>query len=155
MNRGISAGQAAAAAPANGTAGPVPSSGPSIVRACAEAARACAANHAVREQQRSGRRLIDVVDGVLDVLEEITLTAAEPEQEPLVGEWLLWLGTAVEEPLPVMVRCAESAIELHDALLDWQTELLDRAVPARSSGRYPDDDWDGPARGLVGWPAGA
>lgn len=47
------------------------------------------------------------------------------------------LDAAVDEPLPAPVRQATTATDLHDALLDWQDELLDRVVPWRARERLP------------------
>ena len=113
--------------------------GASIGRASAEAERAREARRTAMELARGERRAVHVVDCILDVVEEINLSEmASPEQETVIGEWLLWLDHAVDVPVPVPVRNAGNATALHDALLDWQDELLDDVAPSRAAHQAAD-----------------
>jgi hypothetical protein len=113
--------------------------GASIGRASAEAQSAREAGRTAIEQARGERRAVHVVDCILDVVEEINLSEmASPEQETVIGEWLLWLDHAIDVPVPVPVRSAGNATALHDALLDWQDELLDDVTPSRAAHQAAD-----------------
>jgi hypothetical protein len=117
----------------------VPAQGPSIVRASVEAARAREQQALAISRARGERRLIAVVDDVLEVVETVNLGAGPGRrQEDLVAEWRDWLGSVSDGPLPLRVRDAENALQMHDALLDWQDVLLDRLVPDRGDAQRTD-----------------
>jgi hypothetical protein len=46
---------------------------------------------------------------------------------------LLRLEVEAGRPLPAKVSEARTPVRLHSALLDWQEELLDEAVPGRAA----------------------
>ena len=113
---------------------PIPHSGPSIRRASEEFFVARAAS----QEARRWRTAVRLVDGLLDVLEEINQSGRGHDEDALIPGRLRRLETAVGRPFPARVHRARTPIRLHAALLDWQEALLDEGVQARSALRDLD-----------------
>lgn len=128
--------RAAADAPAARSA---PSAG--IRRASAEASRARdeALARLVRERQR--RRAVRAVDELVDALEDLNLSGRGRQTTALMPGWLRRLELEACRPLPPRVSQARNPVRLHAALLDWQEELLDEAVPGRALYALVDHDF--------------
>jgi hypothetical protein len=111
-------------------------------------ARASAEFRAAREQGRKERlyrshfrRRLDAIDECLSRLEDLHLAGLPIAQlggRKAVVEALA--AQAGEEP-PAAVRTARNSYALHDALLDWESAVLDAVVPGRRE-RFPDLDRD-------------
>lgn len=113
-------------------------SGPSIRRASEEFFVARAAS----QEARRWRTAVQLVDGLLDILEEINDSGRGHEGDALIPGRLRRLETALGRPFPARVHRARTPIALHSALLDWQETLLDEGVRARSALRELDRHLD-------------
>ncbi len=97
-----------------------------------------------REREEAAERLhaLRAIDRVLESLEEINLSGRG--FEPVTGFSLVAVERATGSEPPPSVRAASTPVDLHEALLDWQQQLLDRALPARESFRDVDAEIDPP-----------
>jgi hypothetical protein len=84
----------------------------------------------VRERQR--RQAVCAVDDLVDALEDLNLSGRGRQATALMPGWLRRLEVEACRPLPPRVSQARVPVKLHAALLDWQEELLDEAVPGRA-----------------------
>jgi len=87
-------------------------------------------------------RTLRGIDRVLEALEEINLTGRG--FDPVTDQSLAALEHATAAELPQFVRGAPTPVDLHEALLDWQEQLLDRAIPTRQTFRSVDAEIDPP-----------
>jgi hypothetical protein len=113
------------------------------IREASNATRAALETHR-RERHAAVRqmRTLRTIDRVLESLEEINLRGRG--FEPVNGMALLQMQRAMDCELPAAVRAALTPVDLHEALLDWQEQLLDRARPARAEFREVDAEIDPP-----------
>jgi hypothetical protein len=113
---------------------PAPGSAPSagIRRASAEASSALGEARGRRETDRRRRQAVQAVDELINALEDINLTGRGRQPAALTPGMLLRLEVEADRPLPAKVSEARTPVRLHSALLDWQEELLDEAVPGRA-----------------------
>ena len=84
-----------------------------------------------RARRQHERRLLDLVDELLDDLETVNLSGHGNVPDLLVAARVWRLEHSLDAPPPAPVREASTAITLHSALLDWQDELLDQLVVDR------------------------
>lgn len=90
-----------------------------------------------RAQERARLRApIELIDELVDRIEQDNLDR-QREIAPQLWEDLLRLPEMMARPLPAPVLHAMNTAHLHAALLDWQAEMLDAAVPQRAL--YPND----------------
>jgi hypothetical protein len=95
--------------------------------------RAAAAASAEAARRRAGaRRGVAAIDEVLGAVEEHHL-ARLPRQVRLLREWRDHLEQRGGLTVPRHILTLENTARLHEALLDWQEELLDQLVPGRAS----------------------
>jgi hypothetical protein len=118
-------------------------SGPSIARANADHSRQREVWITGRHHEVERRRVLRAVDAFLDTVEEINLSGRGREPDPLMRHRLRRLEVEVGERLPDMVRRAPNGHRLHEALLDWEDELLDDANPSRAMYRTMSDEMAG------------
>jgi len=97
-----------------------------------------------RDHQRESGRLetLRAIDRVIETLEEVNLKGRG--FEPVTGEALMAVERVTNAELPSAVRGALTPVDLHEALLDWQEQLLDRAKPSRLEYRDVDAEIDPP-----------
>jgi hypothetical protein len=94
-----------------------------------------------RSRQQRRAQALQTIDRVIERVEEVNLSGAG--FDPLRGVSLRALEETFGE-LPASVRGAPTPVDLHEALLDWQEQLMDRAFPARQSFREVDAEIDPP-----------
>jgi hypothetical protein len=94
-----------------------------------------------RLQAAHFRRCLDVIDACLSRLEDLHL--ADLPIAKLGGRQavLQALVTQTGEEPPAAVRTARNSYALHEALLDWEWEVLDALVPRRPE-LFPDSNKD-------------
>ncbi len=97
-----------------------------------------------RDRHSAEERLqtLRAIDRVIDSLEEINLSGHG--FDPVAGTALVAVEQVTHTELPPAVRNAPTPVDLHDALLDWQEQLLDRVVPGREVYRGVDAEIDPP-----------
>lgn len=103
----------------------------SISRAAAEAHEQRQAWRAALEADVRRYESVRVTDSVLARVEEINLGGAGVVPGVHIAAWKRELAATLRRPLPAGVRYAHNGHELHSALLDWQDQLLDEAIPER------------------------
>lgn len=106
-------------------------SGPSIALANAEHSRRRQVWQSQRVEQFERRRVLRAVDDFLTTVEEINLVGQGRHPDPLMPHRLRRLEALIGRRVPDTVRGAANGQRLHEALLDWQEELLDEANPSR------------------------
>jgi hypothetical protein len=113
------------------------------IHAASEAAHK-AIDESRRDRLEAERRIrtLRAIDRVLESLEEVNLSGRG--FEPVTGVSYLALERATASELPPPVRGALTPVDLHEALLDWQEQLLDRVVPARATYHAVDAEIDPP-----------
>jgi len=100
--------------------------------------------------QRQMRRCLEAIDKCLADLEELHVNGAPlTRRHDCRGVVAGLISRAGEEP-PAGVQMARTSYELHSALLDWESAVLDGVVSDRRE-RYPDlteerDQWRRPRR---------
>lgn len=141
-----------------------PALGTGIRRASAEASSALGEARGRRDTDRRRRQAVQAVDDLINALEDINLTGRGRRQAALTPGMLLRLEVESGRPLPAKVSEARTPVRLHSALLDWQEELLDEAVPGRAAyvlmdqEQWPSETEPGIARlaaALRTWAVGA
>ena len=114
---------------------------PSIARASADFVRLQDEWRAGRRQVAERRRVLHAVDGFLDTVEESNLAGHGRRLDPLMHHRLRRLEAQVGRALPDSVWRAPSGHRLHEALLDWEEDLLVQAgLGARLHGGDGFDD---------------
>jgi hypothetical protein len=96
------------------------------------------------------RRCLNAIDDCLTKLEEMHARGAQIARRDGCSKVVAQLVNRVGEPPPEGVRTARTSYDLHTALLNWQSAVLDALVPHRRE-RFPDlnserDDWPRPRR---------
>jgi hypothetical protein len=124
------------------------------------AGRLAVANHEIREATVSfdlavalrhrARRGIEAVDMVLEAVEQHHL-ARRPRAVPPLAEWIAWLEREGGLSVPARILEMRNTVRLHGALMDWQDELLDTALPGRQQLACADDDRDAEQRRHSDW----
>jgi hypothetical protein len=101
--------------------------GPSIAQANADFSRQRDVWLAGRRQATERRRVLHAVDGFLDTVEESNLAGHGRRPDPLMRHRLRRFEARLGLSLPEAVLQARDGHRLHEALLDWQDDLLDQA----------------------------
>ena len=114
----------------------------SIREASLEAIEALDSARRERDEAAQRLRTLRGIDRVLEALEEINLSGLG--FEPVTDESIAAMERVTDAQLPQAVRGATTPVDLHEALLDWQEQLLDTAVPARVEFREVDAEIDPP-----------
>ncbi len=96
------------------------------------------------------RRCLEAIDGCLNRLEELHLKGAQIARRDGCRKVVASLAAEVGEQPPEAVQTARTSYDLHSALLNWQSAVLDAIVPRRRE-RFPDlnlelDEWPRPRR---------
>lgn len=110
-----------------------------------------AANLAIREaadafdrariRRREARRGVEAIDAVLHAVEEHHL-ARLPRNVSLLPRWRALLEEKGGLSIPPHIEQIQHTVRLHDALMDWQDQLLDEAVPGRADLVQADEAWE-------------
>jgi hypothetical protein len=87
------------------------------------------------------RRGIDAIDVVLEAVEQHHL-ARRPRSVPPLPEWVATLEQQGGLPIPSYILGLRNTKRLHGALLDWQDELLNIALPGRAQLTRLDEQRD-------------
>jgi hypothetical protein len=93
-----------------------------------------------REDPDAIRDAIRLIDDQLDALEMIHIGSADMQLFTAAREALTALESLSGEPFPDSIRYATTSYQLHEALLDFQATLLDRALQLR--GEYAQSSSD-------------
>ncbi|MDB5067490.1 MAG: hypothetical protein JWM18_3924 [Chloroflexi bacterium] len=119
--------------------------------------RLAVANRVIREAavsfdvaavvRRHARRGIEAVDRVLEAVEQHHL-AGHPRRVPPLPEWIVRLEQEGGLSVPAHILELTNTVRLHGALMDWQRELLDAALPGRAQLARADDEDDAHRRWL-------
>lgn len=118
----------------------------SIHRAAVEAREGLLMWRAGVEADARLREPVRVVDSLLARVEESNLAGHGAVAGVHVRLWIRELARALGRPVPIGVRRAQTGYELHGALLDWQEQLLDEAVPhGRESAEVDQPDAAAPS----------
>jgi len=96
------------------------------------------------------RRCLTGIDDCLTKLEELHAKGTQIARRDGCRKVVAQLVAAVCEEPPEAVQTARNSYDLHSALLNWQSLVLDTLVPHRRE-RFPDlnrerDDWPRPRR---------
>ena len=113
----------------------------SIHHAAVEAHEALLMWRAGVEADARLREPVRVVDSLLTRVEESNLAGHGAVAGVHVRLWIRELARALGRPLPIGVRRAHTGYAFHAALLDWQEQLLDEAMPPgreSAEGHQPD-----------------
>jgi hypothetical protein len=92
-----------------------------------------------RARRRRSRRGIEAIDDVLEALEEYHL-ARRPRDVPLLPAWRARLEDEGGLSIPEDVLNVQHTVHLHVALMTWQEELLNDAVPGRAELAQADEE---------------
>src|SRR5438270_5459060 len=95
----------------------------SIHEASEAAHKALDTSRRSRHMAEERLQTLRAIDRVIDSLEEINLSGRG--FDPVAGTALMAVEEAMNAELPAQVRGAPTPVDLHDALLDWQEQLLD------------------------------
>lgn len=104
-----------------------------------------------RSLAQSGRRsLLEAIDECLTRLEELHVHGDLIARRDGCRKVVAGLVEQVGEEPPESVREARTSYDLHSALLNWESTVLDALVPQRRE-RFPDlnqeaDEWPRPRR---------
>jgi hypothetical protein len=119
--------------------------------------RLAVANRAIRQAavsfdvavvvRRRARRGIEAVDWVLEAVEQHHL-AGRPRRVPPLPEWIARLEEEGGLSVPAHILELRDTVRLHGALMDWQHQLLDAALPGRAQFFRADDEDGGHRRWL-------
>lgn len=96
------------------------------------------------------RRCLNAIDDCLTKLEDLHAKGARIARREGCRKVVARLVETVHEDPPEAVQTARNSYDLHSALLNWQSLVLDALVPHRRE-RFPDlnqerDDWPRPRR---------
>jgi hypothetical protein len=91
-----------------------------------------------RARRRRSRRGIEAIDDVLEELEKYHL-ARRPRDVPLLPAWRTRLEDEGGLSIPEDVLNVHHTVHLHVALMTWQEELLNDAVPGRAELAQTDE----------------
>jgi hypothetical protein len=101
-------------------------------------------------RRREARRGIDAIDVVLESVEQHHL-ARRPRSVPLLPEWIVLLEQEGGLSIPPHILGLRNTRRLHAALLDWQDELLNIALPGRARLVHADEERDAELRRRSVW----
>lgn len=116
----------------------------SIHRAAVEAREARLMWRAGVEADARLREPVRAVDSLLTRVEESNLAGHGAVAGVHVRLWIRELARALGRPVPIGVRRAHTGYAFHAALLDWQEQFLDEAMP-RGRESAEDDQPDATA----------
>ena len=102
---------------------------------------AAAAFDRARVRRREARRGVEAIDAVLQAVEEYHLDRL-PRNVLLLPQWRARLEEEGGLSIPPHIDQIRHTVRLHEALMDWQDELLDRAVLGRADLARADQEWD-------------
>lgn len=96
------------------------------------------------------RRCLRAIDDCLTRLEDLHAKGAQIARRDGCRKVVAQLVEAIREDPPEEVQTARNSYDLHSALLNWQSGVLDALVPHRRE-RFPDlnqerDEWPRPRR---------
>jgi hypothetical protein len=111
----------------------------SIARASAEYVEQRDAWRTHRRIHEERRRTLRAVDDFLTTVEEINLAGRGRQPDPLIPHRLRRLETEIGSPVPAPVRIAGTGHRLHEALMQWEEDLLDELHPSRAAQRVADE----------------
>ncbi|MGH7666684.1 MAG: hypothetical protein ACREN1_05145 [Candidatus Dormibacteria bacterium] len=118
------------------------------------------ANHEIRSAlvksrrrrllQSGKRRCLNAIDECLSELEELHAKGAQIARRDGCRKVVAGLVQRIREEPPDEVQTARNSYDLHSALLNWQSAVLDALVPHRRE-LFPDlnqevDEWPRPRR---------
>lgn len=83
-------------------------------------------SHQARSRRRGSRRGIEAIDAVLGEVEEYNLSRRRPSM-PIFARWRSRLEEEGGLSIPQPILDLRHTVRLHQALMDWQQELLDAA----------------------------
>jgi hypothetical protein len=92
-----------------------------------------------RARRRRSRRGIEAIDDVLEALEKYHL-ARRPRDVPMLPAWRARLEDEGGLSIPEDVLNVHHTVHLHVALMTWQEELLNDAVPGRAELAQADEE---------------
>ncbi|HUY08927.1 MAG TPA: hypothetical protein VMW80_05690 [Candidatus Dormibacteraeota bacterium] len=100
--------------------------------------------------QTRKRRCLTAIDECLTKLEDLHAKGTQIARRDGCRKMVAQLVEAVRENPPDAVQTARNSYDLHSALLNWESLVLDALVPHRRE-RFPDlnlerDDWPRPRR---------
>jgi len=100
--------------------------------------------------QSGRRRCLNAIDECLTRLEELHARGVQIARRDGCRKVVAQLTGVISEEPPEAVQAARNSYDLHSALLNWQSGVLDSLVPGRRE-RYPDldlerDEWPRPRR---------
>lgn len=100
--------------------------------------------------QSGKRRCLNAIDDCLNKLEEMHAAGAHISRRDGCRKVVAQLVEAIRQDPPEDVQTARNSYDLHSALLNWQSGVLDALVPHRRE-LFPDlnlerDDWPRPRR---------
>jgi hypothetical protein len=101
-------------------------------------------------RRRQARRGIEAVDKVLEAVEQHHL-AMRPRLVLPLTEWIACLEEEGGLSIPGRILELRNTVLLHAALMDWQDELLDAALPGRAQFTRADEEYDAQQRPLSIW----
>jgi hypothetical protein len=121
-----------------------------IGRANQEIRRALDGSKKVRLVDSRRRRSLHAIDDCLNRLEDLHAKGAPIARRDGCRKVVAQLVEAIRENPPEEVQTARNSYDLHSALLNWQSSVLDALVPHRRE-RFPDlnlerDEWPRPRR---------
>ncbi|HUY25196.1 MAG TPA: hypothetical protein VMV09_07830 [Candidatus Saccharimonadales bacterium] len=118
-----------------------------IAQANAELRAALEEESKARRYSAHFRRCLDAIDACLSGLEDLHLANLPIAQVGGCQAAVRALVAETGEEPPASVRTARNSYALHEALLDWESAVLDALVPRRRE-LFPDlnRDWDERAR---------
>lgn len=99
--------------------------------------------------QSQKRRCLNAIDECLYKLEEMHVKGIHIGRRDRCRKVVAELLSITNEQAPEDVQTAHTSYDLHSALLNWQSAVLDALVPGRRE-RFPDlnqrEDWPRPRR---------
>lgn len=100
--------------------------------------------------QTGRRHCLNAIDDCLTSLEEMHARGAHIARRDGCRKVVAQLTETIRQDPPEDVQSARTSYDLHSALLNWQSGVLDALVPQRRA-RFPDlnsetDDWPRPRR---------
>ncbi|MGH7610688.1 MAG: hypothetical protein ACREN4_01580 [Candidatus Dormibacteria bacterium] len=104
----------------------------------------------MRGARRGRRRCLQAIDDCLNGLEELHVKGTAIYRRDGCRKVVARLIARTGEQPPDAVQCARTSYDLHSALLNWESAVLDAVVPHRRE-RFPDlnlerDEWPRPRR---------
>ncbi len=119
-------------------------------RANREIRRSLAESRRRSQLQLRKRRCLNAIDECLSKLEELHAKGARIARREGCRKVVAQLVEKVREDPPEAVQTARNSYDLHAALLNWESLVLDALIPHRRE-RFPDlnqeqEDWPRPRR---------